>query len=68
MFYRVFCLIFAFRAGSGQHCNVLVGEEGTECFVFLWFVACVLSVMFLFVFFNFILLNHTSYHNMYQEK
>ena len=40
-----FCL-----SGPVCHCDHLVGEEGTGCFVFLWLVACVLSVMVCFLF------------------
>ena len=37
-------------SGPIFHCNHLVGEEGPGCYVFLWLVACVLSVMICFFF------------------
>ena len=34
-----------------RHCDHLVGEEGSGCFVFLGSVTCVLTVFFIFYFF-----------------
>ena len=46
MVFPLFVVLLLYLTGSVWHCNHPVEEARAGCFVFVWFVACLITFMF----------------------